>query len=127
MRSAAKLCFLYLAARTSAAEAVPCAPNEVTGLFTGSVKTSSGTATDVALNLFCSDRSYAARIFTSMGDFPVKSVESTTGYVPLALESGASLGTFDLTREDAGLAGGCSLAEGVFAANLLDCFKGIRS
>lgn len=87
----------------SGAAARPC--SGVTGLFSGVAETPDGTKAEVTLNLLCRDAKYAAQIFTSMGDFEVKEVSATADHVHVSFDSGAALGTFDMTQKGASLAG----------------------
>jgi hypothetical protein len=78
------------------AHAAVCGPNAVTGLYRGLAKPPDGATIDVTLNLLCSNNSYAAQVFTSMGDFAVKDATTSGGRVSVKFDSGASLGTLDL-------------------------------
>jgi hypothetical protein len=81
---------------TGFAHAAVCGPNAVTGLYRGFAKPPDGEIVDVTLNLLCSNSSYDAQLFTSMGDFAVKDATTSGGRVHVDFDSGASLGTLDL-------------------------------
>ncbi|HXC55965.1 MAG TPA: hypothetical protein VNU97_11770 [Rhizomicrobium sp.] len=101
--------FVVLAAAVSPVRAAPC--GGVTGLYTGTAQTPDGVRADITLNLFCDKNDYAAQLFTSMGDFAVKAASATQSRVQVSFDSGASLGTFDLTANGTVLAGGFTLAD----------------
>jgi hypothetical protein len=82
----------------------------ITGLYTGTAKTTGGTNAEATLNLDCKDGSPAAQLFTSMGDFEVKAVSATAGHLKVAFDSGASLGTLELDAKGDSLSGTVELA-----------------
>ena len=47
---------------------------------------------DISLDLYCADGRYAAQLFTSEGEFAVKSVNVAPDRVRIQFDSGASLG-----------------------------------
>ena len=96
-------------ASSAAAGASPC--GGLTGLYTGAAQTPDGVKVDITLNLFCDKNEYAAQLFTSMGDFTVKAASATQNRVQVGFDSGASLGTLDLTANGTALAGGFTLAD----------------
>jgi hypothetical protein len=96
-------------ATAAAAVAAPC--SGITGLYTGTAQTPDGVKADITLNLFCDKNDYAAQLFTSMGDFAVKAASATKNRVQVSFDSGASLGSFDLTANGPALAGGFTLAD----------------
>src|SRR5690348_2398174 len=97
---------LSLAAALHAPAGAATLCNHFMGLYTGNVKTAgSPDAAEVTLNLYCSKIGLAAQLFTSMGDFDVKSLREKSGRLEIAFDSGASLGTLSLHREGIGLTG----------------------
>jgi len=79
-----------------AASAESCRNDSVVGLFEGTAKAPTLDNVEVTLNLLCDKGEYAAQLFTSVGDFGAKSARSQAGRVELAVDTGVSLGTFDL-------------------------------
>jgi hypothetical protein len=98
-----------LASGMAGAHAAPCAGP--TGLYSGSVGISKAKPVDVTLNLLCDKGAFAAQLFTSMGDFDVKSATAAGRHVGVNFDSGASLGALDLTWDGKRLAGRYSLAD----------------
>ncbi|MGD0142937.1 MAG: hypothetical protein ABSC92_07250 [Rhizomicrobium sp.] len=94
----------------AATAAPPCARSDIAGLYTGVASTPGGTKADVTLNLYCDAGHIAAQIFTSMGDFPVKSATVEDGRVTVDFDSGASLGTLAAKRAGDMLSGSFVLA-----------------
>src|ERR1700734_4525360 len=108
MRSILAALVLSLAGAATGS-AAPC--GGLTGLYTGTAQTPDGVKADITLNLFCGKGEYSAQLFTSMGDFAVKAASATQSRVQVSFDSGASLGSFDLTANGAALAGGFTLAD----------------
>jgi hypothetical protein len=81
-----------------------------TGVYTGTPKTSEGTAAEATLNIYCKGGSAAAQLFTSMGDFEVKDVQTNGGHVKVRFDSGASLGTLELDAKADHLSGTVEMA-----------------
>jgi hypothetical protein len=73
-----------------------CRPDSILGLFEGVAKSGELGTVDITLNLLCDNGAYAAQLFTSVGDFSAKSARSNAGKVEIAVDTGVSLGTFDL-------------------------------
>jgi hypothetical protein len=89
------------------------------GFYTGVAHTAGDTTKVSAdLNIFCRHGSTAAQLFTSMGDFEVKGVSATDGHVSLTFDSGASLGTLELTASGKSLIGAFRLADDRGSASL---------
>jgi hypothetical protein len=66
---------------------------------------------EISLNLYCADGKYAAQLFTSEGDFAVKTVAATADGVKFEFDSGASLGRAQMTRKGAVLEGSVVIAD----------------
>lgn len=109
MRSILAVLAFALAGAANAAGAAPC--GGITGLYTGTAGTPDGVKADITLNLFCDKGEHAAQLFTSMGDFAVKSASAMQNRVEVGFDSGASLGTFDLNANGTVLAGTFTLAD----------------
>jgi len=92
------------------ARAATCGPSVVKGLFNGIGKPPGGTTIEVMLNLVCAGDTYTAQLFTSMGDFAVKSTRSQGARVEVDFDSGASLGELILNSKGKTLDGIVDLA-----------------
>jgi hypothetical protein len=94
-----------LAAAATSAEAAPCEPSDVTGLYSGTATESDGEKSDVTLNLFCDKGGYAAQMFTSNGDFAVTDASGAGGHVVLKIDTRAALASADLMLHGDALSG----------------------
>ncbi len=74
------------------------------GRYAGQTKMPDQTL-DISLNLYCADGRYEAQLFTSEGEFAVKSLNVAPDRVRIQFDSGASLGSAELTRHGMSLAG----------------------
>jgi hypothetical protein len=110
MKSRLAAIVVLLFAPGAAMAGAPCAPPDITGLYTGTAATPGGANVDLTLNLYCDAGHISAQIFTSMGDFAVKAVTAEDRQVSLDFDTGASLGTLAATRKDDTLAGNFVLA-----------------
>jgi len=109
MRIVAFAALAWLLAGTGA-QAADCASSGVPGLYDGTAK-APDVSVDVTLNLYCLDGRLTAQLFTSMGDFAVRSTTTDTGHVSISFDSGAALGTFELTPRGQALEGTAALGD----------------
>lgn len=65
---------------------------------------------DVSLNLYCAAGKFSAQLFTSEGEFAVKTVTVAADRVQIQFDSGASLGSVEMARHGLSLAGVVSIA-----------------
>lgn len=92
MAIAAALCWL---AGGTAGHAADCS---LGGRYDGQSKMAHETL-EVSLNFYCADGKYAAQLFTSEGEFAVKTVTVAPGGVKIEFDSGASLGSAQMRPE----------------------------
>jgi hypothetical protein len=104
MAIAAALCWL---AGGTAGHAADCS---LGGRYDGQSKMPHETF-EISLNLYCSDGKFAAQLFTSEGEFVIKTVAVTPGGVNFEFDSGASLGRAQMTRKGAVLEGAVAIAD----------------
>jgi hypothetical protein len=104
MAIAAALCWLV---GGTAADAADCS---LGGRYDGQSKMPHETF-EISLNLYCADGKYAAQLFTSEGEFVVRTVVVTPGGVKFEFDSGASLGSAQMTRKGAVLEGTVAIAD----------------
>jgi hypothetical protein len=93
---------------TAVAVAAPC--GGVTGVYSGSAKSSDSTAIEITLNLLCDSGEYRAQFFTSAGDFVGMNAAFTDAHFTAKFDTGAALGTVDLLLKGPELAGEFDLA-----------------
>ncbi len=94
----------------NAAQAAPCASNDLTGLFDGSAESPDGTKLDVTLNVRCDAGSYKAQFFTSAGDFDASDARYANNHLKLTFDTGAAAGSVDLTSSASNLSGPLEVA-----------------
>ena len=100
------LAFLVLAAAPSGTVDAGVSCGQYAGTYIGQAKTAgSRDAADVTVNLYCSVHGLAAQLFTSIGDFDVKTVGERDGHLIIDFDSGAALGTLRFNRIGSKLAG----------------------
>ncbi len=104
------LCAIVVCLSAPALAGPPCAQPGITGLYTGAASTPGGAKADVTLNLYCDSGRVTAQIFTSMGDFDVKSTKVDGPRVSVDFDSGASLGALAAARKGEMLSGDFVLA-----------------
>ena len=106
MRMAIAVALCWLAGRTMG-HAADCS---LGGRYDGQSKMPHETF-EISLNLYCADGKYAAQLFTSEGEFAVKTVAVTPSGVKFEFDSGASLGRAQMTRKGAVLEGTVAIAD----------------
>lgn len=104
MAIAAALCWL---AGGTAGYAADCS---LGGRYDGQSKLPHETF-EISLNLYCADGKLAAQLFTSQGEFAVKTVTVVPDGVKIEFDSGASLGTAQMTRQGKNLEGTVAISD----------------
>jgi hypothetical protein len=94
MRSLLLVLLLSLAGAATAM-AAPC--SGPTGLYTGGAKSPDGTVLEITLNLMCNSDGDKAQFFTPAGDFDASDTAFVGDHLTAKFDTGAALGTVDLT------------------------------
>ena len=105
MRIAIAVLLCWLAGGT-AVHATDCAG---AGRYDGQSKMP-GETFDVSLNLNCTNGKFSAQLLTSEGDFAVKTVTVASDRVQIQFDSGANLGSVEMTRSNNSLTGIVAIA-----------------
>lgn len=92
------LCWLVVGTAVHAAD---CA---AAGRYDGQSKVA-GETVDISLNLYCVNGKFSTQLFTSQGDFTIKTVTVAPDRLQIQFDSGANLGSLEMMRHGLSLAG----------------------